>query len=433
MTGTCVLVSPHFPPSTLAGVHRARHLAKHLPAAGWTPTVICVDESFHEERLDPGLSALVPDSLEIVRARAISARWTRPIGLGDISIRALPSIRRELHRIFAERPVDVCFITGSPYYQMVLSGEIARRFGVPVVLDFQDPWVSAWGAAQPRLSKSGLSHALAVALEPTALRGATHITTVSEIQNAQLRQRYPWLDERRMSAHPIGADPEDFAALGGAPLGAANLVLDRSKINLSYVGNVWPGAMQPLRVFLEAVKRLALSRPDLTSRLQINFVGTSNQPNEFERLSVMPAAKAAGVETLVREIPQRVPYLEALSVLKSSDGLLMIGSNEPHYTASKIYPNLMSGRPYLSLFHRDSSAHAILEAAGGGVALAFSTLDELEALQVAIRDGLERLLERPESLGRPDEAAYRPYEAASIARQYGEIFDRLKAERGRAA
>ena len=27
-----VLISPHFPPSTLAGVHRARHMAKHLPA-----------------------------------------------------------------------------------------------------------------------------------------------------------------------------------------------------------------------------------------------------------------------------------------------------------------------------------------------------------------------------------------------------------------
>ncbi len=43
-----LVVSPHFPPSTLAGVHRARHLAKHLPAAGWRPTVLCVDESHHQ-------------------------------------------------------------------------------------------------------------------------------------------------------------------------------------------------------------------------------------------------------------------------------------------------------------------------------------------------------------------------------------------------
>src|SRR5215471_17851339 len=30
-----VIVSPYFPRSTVAGVHRARHLAKHLAAAGY--------------------------------------------------------------------------------------------------------------------------------------------------------------------------------------------------------------------------------------------------------------------------------------------------------------------------------------------------------------------------------------------------------------
>ena len=46
-----------------------------------------------------------------------------------------------------ERPVGVVLITGSPYYPMLFAGVVKRRFGVPVVLDFQDPWVSAWGQA----------------------------------------------------------------------------------------------------------------------------------------------------------------------------------------------------------------------------------------------------------------------------------------------
>src|SRR5215813_15160954 len=81
-----LIVSPYFPPSTLAGVHRARHLAKHLPQAGWTPIVLCVDESLHEERLDHGLARLVPANLEIVKAKGLSARWTRRGGIGDISL-----------------------------------------------------------------------------------------------------------------------------------------------------------------------------------------------------------------------------------------------------------------------------------------------------------------------------------------------------------
>jgi hypothetical protein len=66
-----VIVSPFFPPSTLAGVHRARHLAKHLPAAGWQPIVLCVDEAGHEERLDPALAALFRASRSSKLARTL--------------------------------------------------------------------------------------------------------------------------------------------------------------------------------------------------------------------------------------------------------------------------------------------------------------------------------------------------------------------------
>ena len=47
-----------------------------------------------------------------------------------------------------------------------------------------------------------------------------------------------------------------------------------------------------------------------------------------------------------------MPYLEAIGVLARSDGITLIGSDEPHYTPSKIYPGLMAGRPFISLFHR---------------------------------------------------------------------------------
>src|SRR6185436_18507338 len=85
---TCVIVSPYFPPSTLAGVHRARHLAKHLPKTGWTPTVLCVDEAFHEQRLDEGLAALLPASLEVVKVTAMPQRLCRTMGVGDMGLRA---------------------------------------------------------------------------------------------------------------------------------------------------------------------------------------------------------------------------------------------------------------------------------------------------------------------------------------------------------
>ena len=207
----------------------------------------------------------------------------------------------------------------------------------------------------------------------------------------------------------------------------SSVELDTTKINLSYVGTVMPRSEPLMRGLLKALGRLKAREPELVARLRLNFVGTSNQPNDRTSFRIVPIAVEEGVGELVVETPQRVPYVDALSLLTKSDGLLLIGSDEPHYTASKIYPALMSGRPYLSLFHRMSSAHAILARAGGGVSLAFSTARELAALEPELAAGLRRLATGPEQFERADPSSYRAYEARAIARRYAGILDRLAA------
>ena len=63
------MVTPHFPPDSSAAAHRVRLLAPHLPEAGWTPTIVTLDPSAYEGRLDRDLEALVPSGLRD-RARA---------------------------------------------------------------------------------------------------------------------------------------------------------------------------------------------------------------------------------------------------------------------------------------------------------------------------------------------------------------------------
>jgi hypothetical protein len=420
-----ILLSPYFPPSSLAGVHRARHLAKHLPKTDWDPIVLCVDERDQEEALDDGLAALVPNNVEIVKARALPAKFTRLAGIGDIGLRAWKNLKRELFGLLEKQAIGAVLITGSPYYPMLLAPEIRKKFRVPVVLDFQDPWVSAWGASRPLLSKSGIAHRLAVTLEPRALRGADFVTSVSENQNAGMAARYPWLDASKMAAIPIGGDPEDFSVLRASPLSVEGLV-EPGHIHLSYVGTFLPRSAPLVRVLLQSFARLRIHEPALAQNIRLNFIGTSNQPNDFTTFRVRPIAQAEGVADAVSEIPQRVPYMKALGVLAQSQGLLLIGSDEPHYTASKIYPALMSGRPFLSLFHRESSAHAILSAAGGGCALSFANPSELSALEDELIDGLKRLAAHPESFGNANPAAYTSYEAGNIAGHFAEIFERIR-------
>ena len=326
--------------------------------------------------------------------------------------------------MLSERRFDAVLITGSPFYPMLLAPYIKRRFGTPVVLDFQDPWVSEWGARQPLKSKAGVSHQLAKAFEPRALRCADFVTSVSDRQNHEMSARYPWLDKGRMASIPIGGDAQDFAALRSPPT-AGDADLDLDFINLSFVGAVMPRSTEPIRLLFRAFRQLRLDQPALAARIRLNFVGTSNQPNDRTTYRVRPIAETEGVVEAVREIPQRLPYLEALSVLARSTGLLLIGSDEPHYTASKIYPGLMSGTPFVSLFHRTSSSHDILSRAGGGRALAFSDAGELRALQGQLSEALRILAAAPEAMGRADPESYAAYEACAVAQRFAEVFDAI--------
>jgi hypothetical protein len=423
-----LILSPYFPPSTLAGVHRARHLAKHLPASGWMPVVVCVDEAHHEERLDLELAALLPAGIEIAKAGAAPAWLTRQIGVGDIGLRAWAHMRRTLFKVIQKRSVGVVLITGAPFYPMLLAPEIKKHFRVPVVLDFQDPWVSSWGALQPVFSKAGISHQLARLLEPRALSNADYVTSVSGTQNAEMAARYPWLDRSRMAAIPIGGDRDDFAGLRLISTEADAYKLEPGFVHLSYVGTFLPRSGPLVRTLFRAFARLRSAEPELAAHLRLNFIGTSNQPNDDASYRVRPIAEETGIAQAVREFPRRIPFLQALKVLAQSNGLLLIGSGEPHYTASKIFPALMSGRPFLSLFHRASSAHGILSTSGGGQALAFENVDELASLEGALGEGLRSLALDPAKFGTANPAAYAPFEAHNIARRFADIFDRLVVE-----
>lgn len=420
-----VIVSPYFPPSTLAGVHRARLLAKYLPEHGWCPTVVCVDEAFHEQTLDPGLAALLPSDLDVRKVRAIPTAIARPMGLGEISLRAWLPLRRAIHSATAEADVRAVLITGSPFYPMLLAGEIQRRFGVPVVLDFQDPWASEWGAKQALLSKAGVAHRLAKTLEPRALRGASHVTTVSMRQCDNLARRYGWLDRSAITDIPIGIDPDDLVALrADAGCNDANLPGSDSRFTIAYVGTIWPPVMPTLRTLLRGVAKLRASNPDAYKRLRLNFVGTTSNPSEATKPVVMPMAVEEGVADVVEEIPRRIPYLTALSITANADANLVLGSDEPHYTASKIYGLLLADRPHLSLMRVESSAHAVCKAAGGGIALSFASAEELPRLIDPVAHAIHRLVMH-EPLGPIDQTVCVPYHAGAIAGRFASVFNQI--------
>lgn len=359
------MVSAHFPPDTNAGTHRVRLLAPHLAQYGWTPTVVTVDPAFYEGKMDPDLAALVPSSLDVVRCRAISSALTRKLGFGDLGLRSLLGLYRGCSELLSKRAFAALFITIYPSYVALIGPLLKKRFGVPFVLDYQDPWIGAWGdtvGAGPggRADlKSRLSRQVSGILEPFVLRSVDTVTAVSRGTYDQLLARYDFMQGVPCFEMPIGGEPADFQHLADHPRPNRFFDSNDGNFHLCYVGTLLPNGFETLRAVLEAARLMKQRSPESYQRLRIHFFGTSNQRDSAAPARVMPVAESLGLEC-VSEMPARIDYLDALTVQLHADAILMMGSSERHYTASKLYSGLLAKRPLLAVYHEASSVTHIL-------------------------------------------------------------------------
>ena len=303
-----LIISPHFPPDNNAGAHRARLLAPHLSAYGWEPTVVTVDPRDYEGRLDFDLAALVPEGLRVLRCRAWSPKWTRLFGVGDLGIRSLKGLYVTCRTLLAKEKFDVVFITTLPSYPAALGPVLKKEFNVPFVLDFQDPWVGAWGLkvgggpdGHPDF-KSRITRLVGIALELFTVRAADAITAVSGITYEDIQTRHPVLRRTPGLTMPLGGEAADFIHLSNSP--RSNPYFDSSdgKVHLCYVGTLLPLGFGTLRALLGAVALMRDQQPHLYSRLRLHFFGTSNQTSRAVPQRVLPVAQELGVAESVEEL-----------------------------------------------------------------------------------------------------------------------------------
>jgi hypothetical protein len=200
-----------------------------------------------------------------------------------------------------------------------------------------------------------------------------------------------------------------------------------------YVGTLLPTGTDTLRALFAGIERLRHSAPPLAGRLRLRFVGTSNQRSIGPAPRVLPIAREFGLEEIVTEEPSRLDYFDAMQALVESDAVLLLGSREPHYTPSKVFPALLSERPLLALCHEASPVVELLRRVGGPPAIRLVTYgdrrpvrEEADVVAAALR---EMLADR----GWPHRSLdFRPLESTSahaLAGRLAGLLDALQEER----
>ncbi len=423
-----LIISPHFPPINAADHQRVRMVLPWLREFGWKATVLAVEPEFVEGVRDECLVKTLPADLRVVRTAALSAKWTRWFGVGSLAYRAGRYLRRSGGELLRGEHFDMVFFSTTVFPTMALGPQWKSQFGVPYVLDFQDPWLSDYYEEHPQQRPPGgklkyrFSRWRAKRLEPPAVRGAAHIVSVSAAYPKMFRSRYPELPGERFTTLPFGAAESDFTFLQSNKVCQAVFNPHDGKRHWVYVGRGGADMALALTAFFQALNHAISAKPALRDKLQVHFIGTAYAPQGRGEKTVEPLAVKAGLSDIVREVTDRIPYFEALQCLLDADALFVPGSDDPGYTASKIYPYILAKKPLLAVFHLESSVVAVLEETKSGTAVGFRTGETVET--VAQRIVATGWVADPEAQRLvTDWSNFEPYTAREMTRKLCKVFD----------
>ncbi|MBK8725013.1 MAG: glycosyltransferase [Holophagaceae bacterium] len=216
-----LVVSPHFPPVNTADMQRVRMLLPFFRELGWEVEVLAVAQEAVAAPLDPWLEAGLPSHVPVHRVKVLGRPWSRLPGLGTLGLRALRALDRAGSSLLAKGGFDLVYFSTTVFEVHLLGPRWKRRFGVPFVLDYQDPWVNDYYRKHPEVRPPGgrLKYAAMDALhrwmEPRVLRHCAGITAVSADYPTQLALRYPEMVPPRVLVEGFPGAERDFQRLGG--------------------------------------------------------------------------------------------------------------------------------------------------------------------------------------------------------------------------
>src|SRR5207244_2517795 len=179
----------------------------------------------------------------------------RLFGYGDVSLRAHWAMRRKVEELIRNEKIDLIFATVLPGYTSLIGAWAKRKFRLPFVLDYQDPWVSDWGAKQPLLSKAGLSHWLATRLEPRAVSAADVLTAVSDETLRSLRERRLLRRGLPVEIIPIGGNEDDHPV--AAEKGRSLIIKQAGEFTLAYFGTINERMLPNVRTLFRTLRLAA--------------------------------------------------------------------------------------------------------------------------------------------------------------------------------
>lgn len=352
---TFLLIAPCFAPQATVAAYRWVKLARHIVEQGYRPVVLC--GTFPDDSRDPGLTNALPADVvtvdeflderilpisRVVLSRAAKrvAEAVRPTeglrpfqSLGDRYVpHALHASRvaADVARTFGAEAVVV---SAGPFSAVPVAFYVGRKLGLPVVLDFRDPFGLHESSTESRRNIGGrLRERIVMAAERSWMKHAAHVVLNTRNALDAYQKQYPVIASKSSFIRnhydvglydpvPATVDPPSrFTILHTGTL--------RAETRLDDIGAA-------LRILIDRNKL----EPDQIVLRQIG------RTSEYERAQI----RSMGLERFV-EVVSPIPQCQISSELRRSHVLLsMVDPRVRLRIAAKTYDYIASGMPIVSV------------------------------------------------------------------------------------
>jgi len=414
---TVLLISPYFPPMSVVGAKRPLTLVRHLPRFGWDPVVLTADPA--RESTDPSLAAMIPPGVPVVReyGKPVAARSAGPVQRPREHVRRLfgydpayltpfdrylwatPSgIRAGLRLIEQYRPSAI-HICADPWSPLLAGLSLKRRTGLPLIVDFRDPWSlqTAKMALRPRPTRWAVRD-----VEARVFHAASKIVlNTEECRDAYIAAYRDRIPADRFIAIRNAFDLGLFEARSVEPSPAFTV------LHFGHFRRLVPG--EPL---IRGFARFVFGEGLSPAQTRLRLVGTVRPEDES-------LIRMLSLEPFVDLLPP-TPYREALALLRSADALALVTVGGMALTVpAKLYDYLAARRPILAITDQPEPGRIVAESDAGIVA------SPSDPEQVAAALAQLRARASGPNRGEVPEASVLPFGAAVQAERFAAVLNEV--------
>ncbi len=384
-----LIISYYWPPSGGIGVHRCLKYAKYLRNFGWEPVILTAKNPDYPV-LDEGNFKDVPNGVEVLKSNIwepynifktligkkkeekihnvlITEKEPGLLYKFGIWIRGnffIPDARRFwikpsiklLSEYLKEHPVDAMFTNGPPQSTHLIAYGIKKKFNIPWIADFQDPWTQV--DYYQKFKIGFIADKIHKRLEQNVLKTADKTIICSNTWKKDLES----IGAKNVSVLVWGYDEEDFK----------NIKTERTqKFRLSHFGSLGPDRNPPN--LWKALSDIANENKSFAENLEIELVG-------FIDHSIIENLKKLGLEKNIIAM-NHIPRNETLIKMHQTQVLLLILNDAPNVKGrlpGKLFEYLASRRPVWVIGPTDSDAAEIVYNANAGTASDFEDIDSMK-------------------------------------------------------